>query len=273
MTNIRWDFSGKVAVVTGGAGAICGAVADALADAGCAVAIWDLAEQAASERAKAIAARGGKAFAVACNVLEPDHVSEALRCTVQAFGTVDVLVNGAGGSRKNATTAPDLSFFDIAPDKLMDAVAFNYLGTVLPCQHVGRIFSERKQGTIVNIASIAGLRPLTRAVAYSNAKAAVVSFTQWLAVHMAREYSPAVRVNAVAPGFVLTEQNRFLLQNPADGQPTERGRQVLAAVPMARYATPEEMLGAVLWLASDAAGFVTGAVIPVDGGLTAFAGV
>jgi NAD(P)-dependent dehydrogenase (short-subunit alcohol dehydrogenase family) len=152
-------------------------------------------------------------------------------------------------------------------------LALNYLAAVLPSQAVGRGFAKRERGAIVNIASVAGLRPLTRSVAYSNGKAALVSFTQWLAVHMAKEYSPNIRVNALAPGFVLTEQNRFLLVDPVTGQPTERGRQVMVAVPMARYGTPEEMVGAVLWLVSEAASFVTGAIIPVDGGFSAAAGV
>jgi len=152
-------------------------------------------------------------------------------------------------------------------------VALNYLSAVLPSQAVAPGFARRGRGVILNIASIAGLKPLTRAVAYSNGKAALVSFTQWLAVHMAQEYSRDIRVNALAPGFVLTDQNRFLLIDETTGEPTERGRRIIASVPMARYATPGEMVGAALWLVSDAAAFVTGAVIPVDGGFSASSGV
>lgn len=263
----------RVAVVTGAGGAICGAIARALAAQGDAVAIWDISDEAARRTEDAIAAAGGRALAVQCDALDQHAVRAALERTERDLGDVDILVNGAGGSRKSATTTPDLRFFDILPEDLMGTLALNYLAAVLPSQAVGRGFAKRERGAIVNIASVAGLRPLTRSVAYSNGKAALVSFTQWLAVHMAKEYSPNIRVNALAPGFVLTEQNRFLLVDPATGEPTERGRQVMVAVPMARYGTPEEMVGAVLWLVSDAASFVTGAVIPVDGGFSAAAGV
>jgi NAD(P)-dependent dehydrogenase (short-subunit alcohol dehydrogenase family) len=266
-------MSARVAVVTGGGGAICGAIARGLARGGDAVAIWDLAPEAAERAAAGIRASGGNALAVSCDVLDRAAVKEALERTEAVLGSVDVLVNGAGGSRKVATTSPELRFFDILPDDLMGTLALNYLSAVLPAQAVGRGFAARGRGVVLNIASIAGIRPLTRSVAYSNGKAALVSFTQWLAVHMAREYSPAIRVNALAPGFVLTEQNRFLLVDEASGGLTDRGRQVVAAVPMARYAEPEEMVGAALWLLSDAASYVTGAVVPVDGGLTASAGV
>lgn len=264
---------GRVAVVTGAGGAICGAIARALAAQGDAVAIWDLSDEAARCTADGIAAAGGRALAVQCDALDAEAVRSALARTERDLGDVDILVNGAGGSRKSATTTPELRFFDILPEDLMGTLALNYLTAVLPSQAVGRSFAKRGRGAIVNIASVAGLRPLTRSVAYSNGKAALVSFTQWLAVHMAREYSPNIRVNALAPGFVLTEQNRFLLVDPATGEPTERGRQVMLSVPMARYGTPEEMVGVVLWLVSEAASFVTGAVIPVDGGFSASAGV
>ena len=155
----------------------------------------------------------------------------------------------------------------------MNTLALNYQSAVLPSQAVGRIFAEKKKGVILNIASIAGIRPLTRAVAYSNGKAAVISFTQWLAIHMAKEYSPQIRVNALAPGFVLTEQNRFLLLNEKTGKPTDRGTQIMQSVPMGRYGEAAEMVGAALWLVSDSSSFVTGIIVPVDGGMTAYAGV
>jgi NAD(P)-dependent dehydrogenase (short-subunit alcohol dehydrogenase family) len=263
----------RVAVVTGAGGAICGAIADALARKGARVAVWDLDGHAAAATVERIREAGGKGCAASCDVLHADSVRDALQRTHDELGPVDILVNGAGGSRKSATTSVDLRFFDMLPKDIMDTLALNYLSAVLPSQAVGRGFADRKRGVILNIASIAGVRPLTRAVAYSNGKAAVVSFTQWLAVHMAKEYSPAIRVNALAPGFVLTEQNRFLLLDEASGEPTDRGRQVLESVPMARYARAEEMVGAALWLVDDEASYVTGAVIPVDGGLTAYAGV
>lgn len=264
---------GRVGVVTGAGGAICGAIARGLAAEGDAVAIWDLSLDAARRTAEGIERSGGRALAVECDVLDSEAVRRALERTEAAFGAVELLVNGAGGSRKCATTSPELSFFDIVPRDLMDTLALNYLSAVLPSQAVGRGFARRGRGVILNISSVAGLRPLTRSVAYSNGKAATASFTQWLAVHMAREYSPAIRVNALAPGFVLTEQNRFLMVDASTGEPTERGRQVMATVPMRRWGTPEEIAAAALWLLSDAASFVTGVVLPVDGGFTAVSGV
>ena len=264
------SLKGKAAVITGGGGAIGGALARAFAEAGARVAIWDISEEAGRARAAEI---GGDALALVCDVSDRAQVEQAGRKTLAAFGGIEILVNAAGGSRKEATTSPELSFCDITPAALMHATAVNYTGTVIASQVVARVFIEQKRGVILNIASIGGVRPLTRAVAYSAAKAAVVSFTQWLAVHVAREYSPQIRVNALAPGFVLTEQNSFLLRDEQSGAPTKRGRQVIEQVPMARYGQPEDMVGAALWLVSDAASYVTGAVVPVDGGLLASLGV
>ena len=266
-------LSGKVAVVTGGGGAICGVIASALAAQGVAVAVWDLSGEATRRRAQSIEASGGRALAVTCDVVSRADVEAATRTTLQEFGMIDILINGAGGSRKEATTSPELPFFDILPDDLMNTLALNYQSAVLPSQAVGRTFAEKKRGVILNIASITGIKPVTRAVGYSNGKAAVLSFTEWLAVHMAQEYSPNIRVNAIAPGFVITEQNRFLLLDEKTGELTERGNQVIREVPMGRFGQPEEMVGATLWLVSDASSFVTGAVVPVDGGYSAFSGV
>jgi NAD(P)-dependent dehydrogenase (short-subunit alcohol dehydrogenase family) len=273
--NRRWalGLAGRTAAVTGGGGAICGAIAEALAAEGVGVAVWDLSEAAARKEAEKIVGMGGNALAVACDVLDRAQVADATRRTAAHFGGLDILVNGAGGSRKEATTSPELSFFDIPESALMDTLGLNYTSAVLPSQAAGRVFADRARGVILNIASVAGMRPLSRAVGYSNGKAALISFTQWLAVHMAREYSPEIRVNALAPGFVLTAQNRFLLVDEKTGAPTERGRAIVARVPMGRYAGPEEIAGAAVWLVSDAARFVTGAVVPVDGGFTAESGV
>lgn len=266
-------LDGRHAVITGAGGAICGAIAAGLASAGVNVAIWDLSTDAAERKCASIRDSGGRAIAVTCDVTDRESVERAAEKTLLSFQTVDILVNGAWGSSKDATTSPELQFFDISTKGLLDTFGLNYLGTVIPCQVLGGCFAERKRGAILNIASIGGVKPLTRAVGYSNAKAAVASFTEWLAVHMAREFSPDIRVNALAPGFVLTNQNRFLLEDKETGEPTARGRLIMEQVPMGRYGTPEEMVGAAMWLVSDAATFVTGAVVPVDGGLLATLGV
>jgi NAD(P)-dependent dehydrogenase (short-subunit alcohol dehydrogenase family) len=270
---MRYALEGKVAVVTGGGGAICGEIAANLAAEGAKVAVCDLSLVNAQRKADGIVAAGGVAMAVVCDVTSKESVTAAIESVVARFGTVDILVNGAGGSRKECTTSAELEFFDITPDALSSTVALNYMGTVIPSQIAGRIFAQKKSGVVLNIASIAGISPLTRAVGYSNGKSAVISFTQWLAVHMAQNYASTIRVNAIAPGFMLTDQNRFLLIDEKTGEPTERAKQILANVPMARYGMPDEIVGAALWLLSDAASFVTGAVVPVDGGYSAFSGV
>lgn len=264
---------GKVAFVTGAGGAICGEIAKALAEVDVSVAICDIRAEAAERTAKLITDGGGKAIAAPCDAADKTRVEKAVAATIEAFGTVDMLINGAGGSQREATTSEQLAFFDINADAFLDAISTNYMTAVIPSQVVGRLFAEREKGVVLNVSSISGLSPLTRSVAYSNAKAAVVNFTQWLAVHMAREYSPTIRVNSIAPGFVLTEQNRFLLVDDITGKPTERGERIIANVPMRRYGEPWEMVGAALWLVSESASFVTGAVVPVDGGYSAFSGV
>ncbi len=266
-------LSGKTAVVTGGGGAIGGAIARGLAAEGAGVAIWDLSAGSAKARAGEIQAAGGSALAVRCDATDRASVREALAATLARFAGVDILVNGAGGSRRQTTTAPDLAFFDIPVEQMRITMDLNYTSALVPCQEVGRVFAQRREGVVLNIGSVAGMRPLTRSITYCNGKAAVHSFTQWLAVHMAATYAPSIRVNALAPGFMLTDQNRFLLVDKDTGAPTERTRAILAAVPMARLGEPDDIVGAALWLVSDRARFVTGAVIPVDGGFTAFPGV
>lgn len=269
-----FDFSEKYAVVTGAGGAICGEIARELAAAGAQVAIWDLALEAAQSKADEInGATAEKALALACDATDKESVEAALAATVEAFGTVDLLVNGAGGSRKDTTTAPELPFFDIDPEAVKMVMDLNYLSAVVPSQAVGRLFAAKGSGAVLNITSIGGGLPLSRALAYSNGKAAADNFTRWLAVHMASEYAAAIRVNAIAPGFMVTEQNRFLLVDEVTEELTARGQTILQNVPMARFGDPREIVGAALWLLSDKATFVTGAVVPVDGGFSAFCGV
>jgi NAD(P)-dependent dehydrogenase (short-subunit alcohol dehydrogenase family) len=214
----------------------------------------------------------GRVLCVYGDVLNVETLQQANETVKAEFGRVDVLVNAAGGNHPSATTKPDLSFFDLPLDALRHVGDLNLLGTILPCQVFGRGMAERGEGRILNISSMNAFRPLTRIPAYSAAKAAVTNFTQWLAVHMAQNYSPRIRVNAIAPGFFIGEQNRKLLLND-DGSLTARGQSILAHTPMNRFGTPDDLLGATLWLLSPASAFVTGTVIPIDGGFSAFSGV
>ena len=192
---------------------------------------------------------------------------------MNAFGKVDILINAAGGNSPAATTSIDRSFFDLDTEAFNSVFGLNCTGTFQSCQVFGRGMAERGNGCIVNVTSMSALRPLTRVPAYSGAKAAIANFTQWLAVHMAQEYSPAIRVNAIAPGFFLTEQNRYLMVDAQSGAMTTRGQAIIDHTPMGRLGTPEDLLGTLLWLVSPASAFVTGTVIPIDGGFSSFSGV
>ena len=267
--NVSFDMQGKVAVVTGGAGVLCAAMCRALAEVGAKVAVLDLRP----DPAEALAAElGNDAIGVACNVLDKASVEAAAQRVLEAFGRVDILVNGAGGNKPQATTNPEQSFFDLPADAVRWVFDLNLMGTILPSQVFGKIMAGQKSGVILNISSMNAFRPLTRIAAYSAAKAGVSNFTQWLAVHMAQEYSPEIRVNAIAPGFFIGEQNRLLLLNE-DGSLTPRGQQILSHTPMARFGNPDDLLGTLIWLVSPASAFVTGVVIPIDGGFSAFSGV
>jgi NAD(P)-dependent dehydrogenase (short-subunit alcohol dehydrogenase family) len=268
-----FDVSGKVVAITGGGGILCGTMAKALAEAGAKVAVLDLSEPAASKIANEIKAQGDQAIAVPCNVLDKVSIEKAKDQVLAAFGRVDALINGAGGNKKEATTAPQLPFFDLPAEAIRFVFDLNFLGTLLPTQVFGKVMSEQGSGNILNISSMNALRPLTKIPAYSAAKAAVSNFTQWLAVHVCQNCSKDIRVNAIAPGFFLTEQNRFLLTDEKTGALTPRGQTVTEHTPMGRFGDPRELVGTVIWLLSDAAKFVTGVVIPVDGGFSAFSGV
>lgn len=268
-----YDFSGRTAVVTGGAGVLCACFCQALAAAGAAVAVLDINEPAAQELATRIQTAGGKAIGLGCNVLEKDSVAAAAQAILDRFGQIDILINGAGGNKPQATTNADLSFFDLPADALRWVFELNLIGAILPSQVFGKVMAQQKRGVILNVSSMNALRPLTRIPAYSAAKAGVSNFTQWLAVHMAQEYSPDIRVNAMAPGFFLTEQNRFLLTEKDSGKLTARGEKIIAHTPMGRFGVPEDLLGTLFWLVSPASAFVTGIVVPVDGGFSAYSGV
>ncbi len=267
-----YDISGRVAVVTGGAGVLCATICRALARSGAKVAVLDINAQAAEELASEICSTGGEAVHVACDVLDKASIESAARDVIARYGRVDILINGAGGNRPQATTNPEQSFFDLPAAAVRAVFDLNLMGAILPSQVFGRIMADQRSGVILNISSMNAFRPLTRIPAYSAAKAALSNFTQWLAVHMAQEYSPDIRVNAIAPGFLVGEQNRRLLLNE-DGSLTPRGQAIIDHTPMKRFGKPEDLIGAVLWLVSPASAIVTGIVVPLDGGFSAFSGV
>jgi NAD(P)-dependent dehydrogenase (short-subunit alcohol dehydrogenase family) len=216
---------------------------------------------------------GDRAIAVKCSVLDKKQLEEARETILGKFGRVDILINGAGGNKKEATTSESLSFFDLPTDAIRDVFDLNFVGTFLASQVFGKVMAEKGTGVILNISSMNAFRPLTKICGYSAAKAAVSNFTQWLAVHINQNYSKDIRVNAIAPGFFLTEQNRYLLTDEKTGQLTPRGKTIIEHTPMGRFGQAEDLTGTMLWLVSDAAKFVTGIVVPVDGGFSAFSGV
>lgn len=268
-----YDFSGRTVVITGGAGILGGEMACMLVGCGANVAILDRDPALADRLMDRLGCGPGCSVVVYGDVLKRDTLLQAEETIRAEFGPVDTLINAAGGNSPSATTRADLSFFDLPQEALRFVFDLNIVGTMLPSQVFGRQMAERGEGVILNISSMNAVRPLTRIPAYSAAKAAVSNFTQWLAVHMAQEYAPRIRVNAIAPGFFLTEQNRFLLTDEQTGRLTPRGQAILDHTPMRRFGDPEDLLGPVLWLLSPASSFVTGTVVLVDGGFSAFSGV
>ena len=270
-----FDLSGKTAVIIGGGGVLGEAIAKGLGLAGAQIGICDIIPDKAKEAAKSLEARGIKAGAYLIDVLKTDSIRKCCEGIYSDFRKVDILVNAAGGNMKGATTSKELSFFDLPLEPLEKVIALNLFGgAILPCQVFGRKMVENKEGgSIINISSMNAFRPLTRVPGYSAAKAAVSNFTQWLAVHLAQEYNKKLRVNALAPGFFLTDQNRFLLTDEKTGKLTQRGEAIIAHTPAGEFGTPNDLIGATVWLASEASRFVTGIVVPVDGGFSAFSGV
>lgn len=279
---IRPDLTNKVAVVTGGAGVLCGAFAKALAECGAKVAVLDLNEAKAQEVADEIKADGGIAMGVTCNVLDKESIRAAHETVLNTYGKCNILINGAGGNNPRATCDdeefnPELyrteghkSFFDLDSSGVEFVFGLNFSGTLLPTQEFAADMIEEPGSVIINVSSMNAFTPLTKIPAYSAAKAAVSNFTQWLAVHFAKT---GIRVNAIAPGFFSTAQNKALLWNE-DGTPTARTGKILRNTPMGRFGEPEELLGTLLWLVdNDSSGFVTGVVVPVDGGFAAYSGV
>ena len=269
----QYDFGDQVIVVTGGAGILCGELACALMGCNANVAIIDRAPSQADRFLQRLNPSKSRCLVIEGDVLQKSSMEPAAQKVLDQWGKIDGLVNGAGGNNAGATTGAEKSFFDLPESALRFVSDLNLLGTIVPSQVFGKLMAERKEGVILNISSMNASRPLTRIPAYSAAKAAVSNFTQWLAVHMAQEYSPNIRVNAVAPGFFLTEQNRFLLTEKVSGKLTLRGEQILAHSPMGRFGAPEDLVGGALWLLSPMSRFVTGIVLPIDGGFSAYSGV
>jgi NAD(P)-dependent dehydrogenase (short-subunit alcohol dehydrogenase family) len=268
-----FSLADKVAVVTGGGGVLCGSMCRAMAQAGAKVVVLDLSETAAKKVAGDIRAAGGLAIPWRADSLDRGSLEKVCEGMLKKFSRVDILITGAGGNNPQATTSPDLSFFDLPLDAFQWVFKLNFIATLLASQVFGKVMAKQGEGVILNISSLTSLRSLTRIPAYSAAKAAVSNFTQWLAVHFSQNYSPKIRVNALAPGFFLTEQNRFLLTEKETGNLTARGKSIIKHTPMSRFGSPEDLIGAVLWLLSPAAEFVHGAVIPIDGGFSAYSGV
>lgn len=268
-----FDIKGKVVVVTGGGGVICGGQAKMCGELGAKVAVLDLFQEPAEKVAAEIVEAGGEAIGVACDVLNKEAVQAACDIVMAKWGRVDILINGAGGNKPAATTNAEQSFFDLPADALDWVLKLNLLGTILPCQVFGKVMADNGEGNILNISSMNAFRPLTRIPAYSAAKAAINNFTQWLAVDIAMNFSPNIRVNAIAPGFFVGNQNRDLLYVKGTKELTPRGNQIVSHTPMGRFGEFEELLGATLYLISPASNFVTGVVLPIDGGFSSYTGV
>jgi len=278
------DLQGKVAVVTGGGGILCGYFSEGLAACGAKVAVLDLRKEAAEKTAKKINDNGGSAIAVEANVLDLKSLQNAEKIISEKLGSYNILINGAGGNHPKGTTSKEfllkedlerkkegfITFFDLDPEGIKFVFDLNFLGTLLPTQVFAKKMINQENAVIINMSSMNAFTPLTKIPAYSGAKAAVSNFTQWLSVHMSKV---GIRVNAIAPGFFLTDQNRKLLLKD-DGSFTERAKRIIDQTPMERFGKPEDLLGTLLWLIDDnASGFVNGVVIPVDGGFSAYSGV
>lgn len=268
-----YDFTDKTVAITGGAGILGGEMACALVGCNANVAILDRDPKLAERFLHRLPTSRGRAVVIYTDVLNQAVLHQTAETVIQEFGKIDCLINAAGGNKPQATTSAELAFFDLPKDALQFVFDLNIIGTVLPSQAFGKLMAQQREGVILNISSMNAFRPLTRVPAYSAAKAGVSNFTQWLAVHMAMEYSPNIRVNAIAPGFFLTDQNRFLLTDEKTGELTARGKAIIEHTPMARFGVPEDLLGAVLWLLSPASAFVSGVIVPIDGGFSAFSGV
>ena len=268
----NFSLAGKVIVVTGGTGILGGAFVEGIAAAGGIVGILGRNEKIANERANVINKKGGQAMALIADVTNESQLEAACQQMLSAFGKIDGLVNAAGGNIPDAVVQPNQDVFELNFQALQEVMQLNLMGSVMPTQVFGKAIKETGSGSIVNISSVVSQLAITKVLGYSMAKAAIDSYTQWFAVELANRFGDAIRMNSIAPGFFLTEQNKTLLTN-TDGSLTERGHLVIQNTPFKRFGNPEELVGALVWLLSDASKYVTGSKITVDGGFTVFGGV
>lgn len=274
MTINLFDLTGKITVVTGATGTLCSAMCHGLADAGATLVVLARNQDKIDALVIELTEKGTQAIGISADVLDKSSLQSAAETVMSTYGRVDILINGAGGNRADATAMPgERTFFDLPEDAIQWVFNLNFIGSVLAAQVFGEIMTQQGTGVILNVSSMASYQPMTRVISYSAAKAGINNFTHWLAVYMAQEHSTDIRVNAIAPGFFLGEQNRYLLIDEDSGGLTERGQQIIDHTPMNRFGDPNDLVGTTLWLVSDASRFVTGIVVPVDGGFMAYSGV
>ena len=271
-SNSLFSVEGKVAVLTGGGGILAGEMAKGFSESGAKVVLLDINLENVEKKAKELSKNGKEVIGLKCDVLDEEMLKKVNDEIIQKFGRIDILVNAAGGNMAGATIGVDQNIFDLKMEHFKRVTDLNLNGTVLPTLVFGKTMADQKSGSIINISSMASYRAITRVVGYSAAKAAIDNFTRWMSVELASKFGNGIRINAIAPGFLLTDQNRTLLTNE-DGSLTERGETIIKVTPFRRFGEPSEMVGTVIWLASDASKFVTGAVIPIDGGFNVFSGV
>lgn len=267
-----FELSGKVAIVTGGAGVLGSAMAEGLANAGAKIAILSRTESKVKLAVEKLESNGAEAIGLISDVLNEKQLHEAKDKLLDKWGRIDILVNCAGGNMKGATIMPDQNFYDLSLDDFSKVTDLNLKGTVMPTVVFGKVMADQKSGCIINISSMAAQSAITRILGYSASKAAVDNFTKWMSVELASKFGEGIRINAIAPGFFIADQNRSLLTNE-DGSLTSRGKTIINETPMKRFGEPKELVSTLLWLCSDASSFVTGIIVPVDGGFSAFSGV
>ncbi len=267
-----FDLNGKVAIITGGAGVLGGAMAEGLASAGAKVGILSRTESKVNDQVNKIIANGGEALALVADVLKEEELLKAKNKILEKWGRIDILLNAAGGNMKGATIQPNQDIFNLSMEDFTKVTDLNLKGTVLPTMVFGKAMADQSKGCIINISSMAAQQAITRVVGYSASKAAIDNFTKWMSVEMIDKFGEGIRVNAIAPGFFIAEQNKKLLLQE-DGSFTPRAQNIVNGTPMKRFGKPEELISTVLWLCSDASSFITGIIVPIDGGFSAFSGV